>query len=96
MSFDFSRVWTRQPSIELCADQCGAKCCKGPMEIRLSANEARALGLDDMGRKVTMRLRAGEKCRYLKNNLCSIYDHRPQACRQFPSRPYDFCAVWGV
>lgn len=66
------------------------------MDINLSADESRALGLDDMGRKVTMRLHAGEKCRYLKNNACSIYDHRPEACRQFPSRPHDYCLVWSV
>ena len=66
------------------------------MEIRLSANEARLLGLNDMGRKVMMKLRAGERCRFLKNDMCSVYEQRPNACRQFPSRPYEFCAVWSV
>ena len=65
------------------------------MEIRLSANEARVLGLDDMGRKMMMKLRAGERCQFLKKNMCSVYEQRPNACRTFPIKPFQFCALWG-
>lgn len=37
---------------------------------------------EDSSRKVLRSTRDG--CIFLHGNLCSIYDHRPQACRDFP------------
>lgn len=36
-----------------------------------------------IGYVYVLNKREGGSCIYLKNNLCSIYDKRPQACRKF-------------
>ncbi|MHA2266017.1 MAG: YkgJ family cysteine cluster protein [Candidatus Thorarchaeota archaeon] len=43
----------------------------------------------------------GKPCTFLitsgaKKNTCSIHNERPDACRRFPTRPKEFCAVWPV
>lgn len=38
--------------------------------------------------KAVMLLTDGEKCKYLKDNKCLIYDKRPPACRIYPYSPY--------
>lgn len=30
----------------------------------------------------------GEKCRYLKDGVCSIYENRPPSCRMYPISPF--------
>lgn len=35
-------------------------------------------------------------CQFLKNGACSIHGQRPNACRNFPHRPIEGCAVWEV
>ncbi|NUM59714.1 MAG: YkgJ family cysteine cluster protein [Bdellovibrionaceae bacterium] len=33
-----------------------------------------------------LKMTADGKCRYLKNNKCSVYKNRPLVCREFPLR----------
>ena len=36
-----------------------------------------------------------DQCVFLgKENQCTIYDKRPEACRKFPLHPYEGCLVW--
>ena len=92
-----------EASIQTCAVECGAKCCRNWTKVAfLSEGEATRLkslkpdapivpGNDPD--KWAMFLLDG--CTFLdSNNLCSIYDQRPQACKVFPSKPADFCLVW--
>lgn len=93
----------RAASIEVCANQCGSKCCRGPGFIRLRKDEAERLSKlspffladpDDQGRP-TVFLEAGEACVFLgAKGECTIYEQRPEACRKFPSSPWPGCLVW--
>ena len=33
-------------------------------------------------------------CIFLDDNLCTIYNERPNACRRFPRKAYTGCLVW--
>ena len=100
--FNFSPLWTRQPSIALCAVECGAKCCKGPGYFRMTDEEAtrlrkkkKDLRMVAQGSMWLVRWEQGEQCAFLgPNNACTIYDERPRACRCFPSKPHKGCLVW--
>ena len=40
------------------------------------------------GFRVTLYQFADKVCPFLRNNRCSIYQHRPLACRMYPLHPY--------
>ena len=64
----------------LCADICGARCCRGPIM------------LDDG----TLLLPVNGRCPNLdERNRCRIYETRPQVCRRFPAdfQLVDGCAL---
>lgn len=97
------QAWSRQPSIELCAQECGARCCRAPNWVALNDHEMRRLRALKPEIKVLNIERGawaldfgdnGGACPFLANNLCSIYDERPFDCRRFPVAPQDFCLVW--
>jgi hypothetical protein len=99
---ELEKRWKTKPSMQLCAKECEAKCCKGtkvelrPKEyVELSKRTDKTLDISwDQATGLYM-WRLGEKCAFLTDaNACSIYANRPEGCRLFPSKPYDFCGVW--
>jgi Fe-S-cluster containining protein len=89
-------------SVEICTTQCGACCCKGPRRVMTTQREAvhsRSLNhrviIGTNGRGEWCMALTQEHCVFLNEvNKCSIYDVRPQACRNFPTRPYVDCLLW--
>ena len=84
---------------QICSEQCGAKCCRGPLQATLSLEEAERLGRFAAARGIVspvkesflgngfyLDLPAGEACTFLDKatNLCSIHDERPGACKMYP------------
>lgn len=79
-------------------DDCGAKCCASnliyvtlydfetvakyfPIFFRIKENN---ISLIFFFYNKTDNTKFDKKCIYLQNNLCSIYNDRPYACRSFP------------
>lgn len=90
--------WVRPPSLALCADECGAKCCQNRM-VLLTPDEARRLpamgALVAKGSDGRWAMLMMPKCTFLsKTNRCGIYAQRPAACRAFPQRPMPGCLIW--
>ena len=96
-----------QPSVEVCAKQCRAGCCRAPGHVVITKDEM--LGLKSLNWRVrfekhekpgmwVMNFRKGRDCRFLDQatSLCSIYAHRPEGCRTFPKRPAPGCRVWPI
>lgn len=104
--FDFSKMWQREATYELCVTECGGKCCS--MDLNIYMTKAEAVKLADLaGGLITMSFHGKRKhhqyamnikggCQFLKDGACSIHDDRPGACRNFPHRPVEGCAVWSV
>jgi len=96
------------PSLALCRDQCGARCCTAPGSITLSLLEARKLNTwagrelvyREMPRGRIMGLvlnfsENGGQCPMLAaDKSCSIYPYRPVGCHLFPQAPTEECLVW--
>ncbi len=106
MSFDFSKVWTRPATYELCVVECGGKCCSMDLDVHMTKEEAIVLA-KLAGGEIQMKLNPKKKtapyamnikggCQFLKDGSCSIHEQRPNACRNFPHRPTEGCAVWSV
>ena len=94
-----------EPSIEVCAKQCGGKCCRGPGHVNVTNEERRRLvalnwrvGLTIVKRDDNDMYAMNFKpaCVFLDQatNLCTIYEQRPAACARFPVRPTRDCIVW--
>lgn len=67
---------------EICQKQCGAKCCKA----------GGTLFFQDGSKLVTP---IGQPCPFLSDDdLCKIYEHRPEQCRSFPQGPHKDCLLW--
>lgn len=95
--------WINAPSLDLCATECGAKCCKAPGYMLVTDSEMRM-----MKDRATVKVQRHDKnqwavdfgfnggqCPLLADdNSCSIHEDRPDACRKFPSAPYESCLVW--
>jgi len=96
------------PSLALCRDQCGARCCRAPGSIRVSRHEARKLNTW-AGRELVYRevpdwhpemvllnfSENGGQCPLLApDRSCSIYPYRPVGCHLFPQAPHEECLVW--
>ena len=90
----------RTPTLALCAEECGARCCQNRL-VLLSDDEATRLitypakppisrGSD--GRWAMLAIPA---CPFLgPDRHCAIYAERPDACHAFPQRPSAGCLVW--
>ena len=91
--------WVRPPSLALCADECGAKCCKNRL-VLLTPGEAVRLSslgsaLITQGMDGHWAMLAKPACVFLTpEDRCRIYAERPEACRAFPQRPSAGCLVW--
>ena len=92
-----------EASIQMCAVECGAKCCRNWTKIAfLSEGEAARLKAINPDAPIVpgngsdkWAMFLGDGCVFLANdNKCSVYEQRPQACKTFPSKPANFCLVW--
>jgi Fe-S-cluster containining protein len=102
--------WQRQPSVELCAKECGAECCRRGVEATITPKEIIRLNEKLNGVKLDVywhvekkrwRWRIGKPCLFLytsgeNKNMCSIHEDRPECCRRWPAKPTTWCAVWKV
>jgi Fe-S-cluster containining protein len=93
----------------ICSVQCGAKCCRAPGQVIVSRQEATKLKALASQLKVKLVLlsapilghrlsldfdKNGGKCPFLsRENLCRIYEDRPEGCRNFPDRPTMGCLL---
>lgn len=100
---------TAETASRICMEQCRAGCCRGPLILRLAADEvagfqanAAALGVDAKvaptaygGGWVRFAEHPGQCCPMLDQatSACRIYQDRPLRCRQFPERPTPGCAI---
>ncbi len=106
VGFDFSQMWTRPATYQTCVVECGGKCCSLNLNVFMTKGEAVRLanlagGLITMSlhrerahHQYAMNIKGG--CQFLKDGACSIHEDRPGACRNFPHRPVEGCAVWSV
>src|SRR5690349_10059049 len=95
----------RVASLDLCAKECGARCCKAPGSLQLSIREAQRMNTY-AGRELVYRAfgpnrvlmnfsENGGQCPLLApDNSCSQYAGRPVGCHLFPQQPYAECLVW--
>jgi Fe-S-cluster containining protein len=98
--------WQRQPSIELCAKECGAECCRRGVEATITSDEIIRLNKKLTGVKLDVywheekkryRWRIGKPCLFLqKDNMCSIHEDRPECCCRWPAKPTTWCPAWPV
>ena len=95
----------------ICMEQCRAQCCRGPLILELTKDEAPSFCGHAARMGVEARVSArpdgsgwvrfsdypGERCPMLDpdTNGCRIYRERPQRCRVFPERPTPGCAISG-
>lgn len=99
-----------EASLEVCALNCGAKCCRAPGHAAVSSDEAGPLRKRAKQLHVTLRLEVfrhiagkyaidfgkhGGQCPFLgEDYACRAYDIRPESCRTFPDLPTMGCLVW--
>jgi len=96
------------PASRLCMEVCRAGCCRGPVVLRLGAEEVlrfRALAAEigvalrvregAQGGEVRFLEHPGARCPMLDGttSACRIYENRPLRCRVFPERPRPDCAL---
>lgn len=92
-------------SRELCAERCAAQCCRvgylfaTTAEMRwMKAHGKATFYCDRHWRKGSWVLdfaSHGGKCPFLgPDSLCTIYEHRPEACRGYPYHASPICAAW--
>ena len=94
--------WLRPPSLALCAEECGARCCRQRRLVILSASEGARLKakredvLIAQGTDGRLAMLLNPICVFLhpETNRCTIHAERPDACRAFPQRPSVGCRVW--
>ena len=61
--------------------KCDAKCCNySKFIVRLTDEEVESGKFDDA---IAWQRYIPLPCVYLKNNKCSIYEHRPTVCREY-------------
>ena len=94
-----------------CMYQCRAMCCRGPLILRLTAQEAPAFQRHAAVLGITLRMskapdgggwvrftdHAGECCPMLDQATfaCRIYQARPRRCLDFPEHATPGCAISG-
>lgn len=96
----------QEPSVELCARTCGAYCCRNGVWHLTTAEMRRvralpggkalkvfALGVNAW--EVDVAYQRGHKCPFLgEDNLCTVYEARPEGCRTYPRGPELGCWAW--
>ncbi len=73
--------------------KCYAACCRGPGRVLfISQEEAEAKGLETqaLGTLHYLKMHEDGTCWYLDTyeNKCTIYENRPEKCKQFDCRDY--------
>ena len=102
---------TPQRASEICMTQCRAMCCRGPLVLELTPEEAgdfrqRAARLDEEvdlyplssgGYGIRFTDYVGDCCPMLDQETfaCRIYPNRPERCRKFPEQLVPGCAISG-
>lgn len=101
---------TAEAASHICMATCKAMCCRGPLILTLSEEEAvafeqwsPALGVPMVishgasGAWLRFSDHPGERCPMLEDGtfMCRIYEKRPQRCRDFPSNLTPGCAISG-
>lgn len=106
MKPELTANYPKHPSVAICAKECGAKCCHNyqqkvqvafltPEEaVRLRSIDIHApIVPNQKGDRWLMFLK--DRCSFLgKDNLCNIYNERPEACKIWPRKPVEWCALW--
>jgi Fe-S-cluster containining protein len=111
MSLHLKAGLTPETASHICMNQCQAMCCRGPLILQLTGDEAlafmaqgTALGIDvrivrapDGDGWVRFTDHEGEHCPMLdtRTSRCLIYQDRPQRCRDFPERATPGCPISG-
>jgi Fe-S-cluster containining protein len=111
MSLHLKADLTPEAASNICLNQCKAGCCRGPLILRLTGDEAlafaahgAALNIDvsiirtpDGGGWIRFTDHQGEHCPMLDahTSRCRIYQDRPQRCRDFPERVTPGCPISG-
>ena len=91
---------TPEEASGICMDQCRAMCCRGPLILRLEADEVAVFHREavhlgttadispaaDGGGNLLFLDHPGECCPMLDQATfaCPIYEQRPRVCREFP------------
>jgi Fe-S-cluster containining protein len=102
--------WQRHPSVELCAKECGAECCRRGVEATVTPKEIERLNAKLNGTRLNVywhperkkwRWYIGKPCIFLytggeNKNMCSIHEERPECCKRWPAKPTMWCPVWPV
>lgn len=102
---------TAEAAGEICMHQCRAQCCRGPLVLQVTEEEAlvleavaEELGVfpaiqraADGGGWIRFSEHRGEHCPFLDDatSACRIYACRPQRCRDFPEKPTPGCPISG-
>lgn len=96
------------PASRLCMEVCRAGCCRGPLVLRLGADEVPRFRALASGLGVALRIRQdgeGGEVRFLEHlgaccpmldgatSSCRVHASRPRRCREFPERPRPDCAL---
>jgi Fe-S-cluster containining protein len=109
MSVHLRAGLTPEAASQICLNQCKARCCRGPLILQLTRDEA--LAFMDQGAALGVKVHVtrvpngdgwvrfadheGERCPMLDNrtSACRIYENRPQRCRDFPERATPGCLI---
>lgn len=96
-----------EASVKICAEQCGAKCCRAPGHVPVTKDEVPRLmrlayrrGLKlvisqgEYGTAIDLDMNGGRCPFLLGSKKCRIHPDRPEACRTFPFAPTRGCLVW--
>lgn len=94
-----------EATLEICADQCRAKCCHRPL-MYLADSEIPLFPSEMIFDRVEFEtevweaetggfLRLDGPCPHLTAEYaCGIYEKRPKSCREFPYGPTPGCLLW--
>ncbi len=102
---------TPEAASHICMHQCRAMCCRGPLILQLTVEEAPGFRAQAARLKIDAKITSagdgggwvrfsdypGERCPMLDPDTfaCRIYEERPQRCRDFPEKPTPGCAISG-
>ena len=100
-----------EAATNVCMNQCGGMCCRGPLILTLLPDEVLAflehaarMGVrlelhrePDGGGSLRFLDHPGDHCPMLDDatSACRIYEDRPKRCREFPDKAIPWCAISG-
>jgi Fe-S-cluster containining protein len=105
-----THLLVRDASVEICAVECGARCCRAPGYFTIDTLDLERLSLLAKIHDVLLSVHAhpsiphyyavdftknGGQCVFLDHrNLCKIYSQRPSACRKYPEEYQPNCILF--